>query len=50
MIINTRKTAARAYQAPDCCASEVLEGAIICESGYIEDWGYDDDIVDGNIE
>ena len=42
MTFNYKNTAKRAYQVPDCCASEVLEGAIICESGYVEDWELDD--------
>ena len=32
----------RVYQAPDCEAVELVSGAIICQSGDIEDWVYDE--------
>lgn len=32
----------RAYSAPDCCVCEEVSATIICASGIIDDWEYDD--------
>ena len=42
MSFNNTNDVVRVYQAPDCVACELLAGAIICQSGGIDDWVYDE--------
>ncbi len=42
MSIKTNTFKVRQYQAPDCDACECLAGMVICESGDLVDWEYDD--------
>ena len=42
MSFNTNTIKVRTYQAPDCDACEIIAGTIICQSGLIEDWEYDE--------
>lgn len=42
MYFNTSDPAAPEYKAPECCTCEAAFCGIICASGTIDDWIYDD--------
>ncbi len=42
MSVIFKKLTAPAYNAPACDACEALTDVIICQSGSIEDWVYDE--------
>ena len=42
MYSKPQTTTTAKYAAPDCCVCESAVMSVLCGSGYIEDWIYDE--------